>query len=446
MTELSKGGNAPLAASGQIRVSIIWQSAPGDLDVVAFALTARGKVPDDGWFLFFNQLQSPEGSLNLDLSSPTRAHFSIDLDALPRKIERCAFAAVVEDGGFQDVGGLEVRATVPGGEPLVYRDQGDFPGKALILAELYRHGGGWKFRAIGQGFSDGLGSLAEAYGVEVADEGQDRPPPPGSTPAPQPRSEPGPAPPPPAGEPAPVPPTGPVPPGDGRPSRAPLVVLLAVILLVLGVGGWWYLHNLPVASPPSPATTQDHRPDQPHQVESTSRGIAFPATTQDHRPDHPADKPIPTVAGECQLETDEIYARYHKLGENYARIRDLIATSDEVRRNLRRMTREAGFGCSERFLETNRQHIERLETLQLDGWMAENTQLNICAGQLNDTIEARIQTEHRNTVLQRLIDEADRGRALESDLTNIARELAYFRNKAQRLIEAFKANIEACDF
>jgi len=37
----------------------------------------------------------------------------------------------------------------------------------MIFGELYRHSGDWKFRAVGQGFSGGLGPLAGSYGVNV---------------------------------------------------------------------------------------------------------------------------------------------------------------------------------------------------------------------------------------------------------------------------------------
>ena len=42
----------------------------------------------------------------------------------------------------------------------------------MIFAELYRHQGSWKFRAVGAGFVGGLEPLAKNYGVEVG-EGED---------------------------------------------------------------------------------------------------------------------------------------------------------------------------------------------------------------------------------------------------------------------------------
>ena len=38
---------------------------------------------------------------------------------------------------------------------------------AVVVGELYRHGGEWKFNAIGSGFEGGLASLGKNYGVNV---------------------------------------------------------------------------------------------------------------------------------------------------------------------------------------------------------------------------------------------------------------------------------------
>ena len=38
---------------------------------------------------------------------------------------------------------------------------------AMIFGELYRHGGEWRFGAVGQGYDGGLGPLARAYGVNI---------------------------------------------------------------------------------------------------------------------------------------------------------------------------------------------------------------------------------------------------------------------------------------
>lgn len=38
---------------------------------------------------------------------------------------------------------------------------------AMVFGELYRNGGDWKFRAVGQGFAGGLAPLATSFGVNV---------------------------------------------------------------------------------------------------------------------------------------------------------------------------------------------------------------------------------------------------------------------------------------
>ena len=76
--------------------------------------------------------------------------------------------------------------------------------------------------------------------------------------------------------------------------------------------------------------------------------------------------------------------------------------------------------------------------------MEEATRLNICAGLMIKKIETELNDESRPIIIQRLVREADRSRNLESDLTNISRDLAYLNNKTNRLIEGYRENLDAC--
>ena len=38
---------------------------------------------------------------------------------------------------------------------------------ALVVCEIYRHNGEWKFNAVGAGYQGGLEALCRAYGVNV---------------------------------------------------------------------------------------------------------------------------------------------------------------------------------------------------------------------------------------------------------------------------------------
>ena len=61
--------------------------------------------------------------------------------------------------------GLSIAGQVTYQVPLVDRSE-----KALIVGQIYRHNGAWKFKALGMGFNGGLAALATNYGVVVDDE------------------------------------------------------------------------------------------------------------------------------------------------------------------------------------------------------------------------------------------------------------------------------------
>ena len=155
----------------------------------------------------------------------------------------------------------------------------------------------------------------------------------------------------------------------------------------------------------------------------------------------------PTPQGDatgCKTTNQEVFERYHQLGESYKEIVGIVNNSDNERGRLRSILQQGNVSCDTQFTEASEREINHLSKLPLDGWIIETTQLSNCAGRMNSEIENRIKLETRNTVLSRLIEEADRSRSLESDLTNIARDLAYYKNKAARLIEAYQANLAAC--
>jgi tellurium resistance protein TerD len=37
----------------------------------------------------------------------------------------------------------------------------------MVFAELYRHRGAWKVRAVGQGYASGLAGVASDFGVTI---------------------------------------------------------------------------------------------------------------------------------------------------------------------------------------------------------------------------------------------------------------------------------------
>lgn len=194
---ISKQNPAPTAV--ELRLSWEPASTPLTVDSSAFALTAQGKVRDDGDFIFYNQPALVGGGLQR--AGDGRA-FTVNFTALPAAIERVVIALTLDQGQrrgqsfgqlrqvraeVRDLARQAVLAVFPLSTPMMVET-------ALIVGELYRRNGEWKFRAVGQGFVGGLGPLARQYGVDVADDPDAVEPPPPASPVIRPAPVPAPVP------------------------------------------------------------------------------------------------------------------------------------------------------------------------------------------------------------------------------------------------------------
>ncbi|MCP2310548.1 TerD family protein [Kitasatospora paracochleata] len=177
---MAKGANIPLTASA-VRVVLRWAAAPGtpDVDASALLLGADGKVRSDADFVFYNQPRHPSGLVRHLAKQSGGGEVwdavEADLSALSEDVDRVVLAGSAEGGAFPAVSGLRVLLyDAAGGDSAAalaefpVSDTGEVT--ALVAAELYRRAGGWKFRAIGQGYDSGLGGLATDYGIAVEDD------------------------------------------------------------------------------------------------------------------------------------------------------------------------------------------------------------------------------------------------------------------------------------
>ncbi|MGV9244677.1 TerD family protein [Streptomyces sp. NPDC003710] len=187
-----KGSNVPLKATA-VRAVLRWapgQGAP-DVDASALLLGPDGRVRSDEDFVFYNQPRHPSGAVRLlgkkreteGLTDTIRA----DLAAIEPDVGQILLVASADDVPFDRVRALCVLlydASVADGEPLAYFDIKPETGAetALICGELYRRGEGWKFRALGEGYSNGLKGLANDFGISV-DESETPPAATGQVPA-----------------------------------------------------------------------------------------------------------------------------------------------------------------------------------------------------------------------------------------------------------------------
>lgn len=188
---LTKGGNVSLAKEAPnltvVAVALGWDvrvttGADFDLDASAIACGDDRRVLSDSHFVFFNNLSSPDGSIqhtgdNRDGSGDGDDEIiNIDLAAAPQTITKIFFAVSIYDAdnrnqtfGQVDNAYIRVVDIVSGAELARYDLAEDASTEtAMIFGELYRHSGEWKFRAIGQGYASGLEGIARDYGVDVA--------------------------------------------------------------------------------------------------------------------------------------------------------------------------------------------------------------------------------------------------------------------------------------
>ncbi|MFC8083215.1 CAP domain-containing protein [Streptomyces sp. NPDC057340] len=165
MSDLVPGGNVPLPG-GPVSVRV-----PGGFDVSALVTDDGGKVGGDEDFVFYNQPEAPGARLRGDT-------LTVDPARLRPGATRVTVAVSPSDPGtaLSALPSPTVRVTDAGGRA-VARFTPARPGRetVLLLVEFYRRGGGWKVRALGQGYADGLAGLARDFGVEVTDDAADRP-------------------------------------------------------------------------------------------------------------------------------------------------------------------------------------------------------------------------------------------------------------------------------
>ncbi|WP_037881139.1 TerD family protein [Streptomyces sp. NRRL F-5727] len=226
-TPLAKGGNATLTGA-HCRTTLT--SAGTAVDVSAVLLGADGRVRSDDDLVFYNH-PSHDG---VTLSERT---ITVDLAEVPAGVDRIAIVASVDPevpAARFDPGSTPQALVECGTDRLSFAPPPFEHGETVaVLVELYRRAGGWKARAVGQGWDTGLAGLATDFGIEVAqDDAPAAPaapaavPPPAFAPPPAPAGAVAFAPPPaPAGAVAFAPPPAPAGPVVLAPPQAPAVPL-----------------------------------------------------------------------------------------------------------------------------------------------------------------------------------------------------------------------------
>ncbi len=188
---LSKGQKVNLTKGNpglkNIMIGLGWDvnafdsGADFDLDASAFMVDSTGKCPSDKEFIFYGNLEHTSGAIkhmgdNLTGSGDgDDEQIEIDLTMVPDNISRIAFTVTIYEAdkrnqNFGQVSNSFIRVVnETSGDEIIRYDLGeDFSIEtAIVVGELYKHNGEWKFNAIGSGFQGGLAALCGHYGIEV---------------------------------------------------------------------------------------------------------------------------------------------------------------------------------------------------------------------------------------------------------------------------------------
>ncbi|MDR1481502.1 MAG: TerD family protein [Synergistaceae bacterium] len=157
-----------------------------DLDAAAFILGESGKVASDADFVFYNNLKGRGGAVTHTGDNLTGAGegddevIVIDFSKMSPDVSKIAITVTIHEAversqNFGQVSNAYVRIAQMAndkdmkGTDLVRYDLGeDFSVEtAIVVCEIYKHGGEWKFNAVGSGYQGGLAALCRSYGVNI---------------------------------------------------------------------------------------------------------------------------------------------------------------------------------------------------------------------------------------------------------------------------------------
>lgn len=188
---LSKGQKVNLTKGNpglkKIMVGLGWDvnqfdtGADFDLDASAFLTDANGKCPTEKEFIFYGNLEHRSGAVKHMGDNLTGEgdgddeQIEVDLSQVPANIAKIAFIVTIYDAdarrqNFGQVTNAYCRIVDEStGMELIRFDLGeDFSIEtAVVVGELYKNNGEWKFNAIGSGFQGGLAALCAHYGVDA---------------------------------------------------------------------------------------------------------------------------------------------------------------------------------------------------------------------------------------------------------------------------------------
>ena len=176
--QLSKGQKIPLRENF-LKIKFERPTTALEIDIAAFLTQANGKVAGDEDFVFYgNPKHNSGGVIHNDDDS-----IEISLDKIPRHVEKISLTATIYEAekrrqNFSMIRGAVLKILGERNEIATFPLENFTVETAIVLGEVYRYKGAWKFNATGAGFSGGLAALCNNFGIEVKDVAPPPPEPP----------------------------------------------------------------------------------------------------------------------------------------------------------------------------------------------------------------------------------------------------------------------------
>ena len=174
--ELGKGQKIPLNENF-LTIKFQRPDSALEIDTAAFLTDERGKVAGDEDFVFYGNARHNSGAVTHNNDDS----IDIDLSRIPRHVEKISLTATIYEAdkrrqNFSMIKGAVLKIFGARGEIATFPLENFSVETAIVLGEVYRYKGAWKFNAKGAGFSGGLAALCNDFGIEVKDV-QPQPPP-----------------------------------------------------------------------------------------------------------------------------------------------------------------------------------------------------------------------------------------------------------------------------
>ena len=184
--QLSKGERFNISKEApdlkKMAIALGWQVTEAgqsyDIDVSAFMLGADGKIPNDKYFIFYNNLQSCDGSVLQSIpadknrrSQDNKTIYGIILEKINPEIEQITFVVTIHEAekikanfsniknAFIKISNLDTKS-----ELVRYELKENFSRETAVeFGRLYKKKGEWRFQAVGAGYQAGLQSFVDKY-------------------------------------------------------------------------------------------------------------------------------------------------------------------------------------------------------------------------------------------------------------------------------------------